>query len=95
MAERVATARTVLERAVGELAAIAFSDIGDYFDADGRPLALADVSPAARKALAVHRVTQRTLSDGSVRESVCVRLHDKGRALRTLAGCRGMIPPGI
>ena len=80
---------------MSELAAIAFSDIGDYFDADGRPLPLADLPPAARKALAVHRVTLRTLSDGSVRESIRVRLHDKGRALNTLAGCRGMIPPRI
>lgn len=95
MAERVATARTVLERAVGELAAIAFSDIGDYFDADGRPLPLGDVCPAARRALAVHRVTQRTLPDGSVRESVCIRLHDKGRALRALAAYCRAIPPGI
>lgn len=71
LAERVSTARTVWERAVSELAAIAFSDIGDYIEADGRPLPLADVPPAARKALAAHRVTRRTLPDGSVRESGC------------------------
>jgi len=95
LAERASTARAALDRIAGELAAIAFSDIGDYFDADDRPLPLADVCPAARRALAVHRVTQRTLPDGSVRESVCIRLHDKGRALRALAAYCRAIPPGI
>ena len=90
MVGRVATARAALERATGELAAIAFSDIGDYFDAVGRVLPLEEIAPVARKALKTYSVKRHTLRDGSECKRFVVRLHDKGRALAMLARGLGM-----
>jgi hypothetical protein len=88
--ERLDAARAELDRAAAELHAIAFSDIGDYFGEGFRPLPLSEVPPAARKALKTHRVTRRTRRDGSVSETVVVRLHDKHKALACLARLYGL-----
>ena len=86
------------ERVIEELAAIAFSDIGDVFGADGRILPLAEIPPQARRAIAVYKVRQQTRTRNGrggekVMESVeviAVQLHPKVAALAALARYLGM-----
>jgi hypothetical protein len=67
------------------LTAIAFSDIGDYFEfePDGlKAKSLAEINPHKLYALRTYRADE-------TRRSFCIRLHDKGKALTMLLKLTG------
>ena len=73
------------DRLLRELAAVAFSDIGDLFDADGRPLPTHLIDPVTRGTIASLTVTRTVSASGDVTETFRVRFWDKLRALELLA----------
>ena len=85
--------RVSADRVLRELAAVAFSDIGDLFDSDGRPTPVHLLDPEARRAIAALTVTRVTDASGVTRETFRVRFWDKPRALEVLAGRLGFDRP--
>lgn len=84
------------DRLLRELAAVAFSDIGDLFDADGSPLPPLLIDPVTRSAVASLTVTRTVSASGEVTETFRVRFWDKLRALELLARHLGLgrpLPP--
>jgi phage terminase small subunit len=67
-------------RVLEELARIAFSDIGDVFDARGALIPFADLPPGIRSAIAEYRVRRGRNGTYTVR----VRVHSKLAALAAL-----------
>ena len=98
VADKARLCRVTAKRVIEELAAIAFSDIGDVFGADGRIIPLAEIPPQTRRAIASYKVRQETRTRNGpggekVMESVeviAVRLHPKVAALAALARYLGM-----
>lgn len=68
-----------------ELAVIAFSDIGELFDLNGRPIPVHRLDPATRRAIAARTMSSATDASGVTRETFHVRFWDKQRALEMLA----------
>ncbi len=90
--------RTRLEgdRLLRELAAVAFSDIGDLFDSDGRPLPPHLIDPIARLAIESLTVARTVSASGAVTETFRVKFWDKCKALDMLARHLGLgrpLPP--
>jgi phage terminase small subunit len=81
------------DRLLRELAAVAFSDIGDLFDADGHPLPPHLIDPVSRSAVASLTVTRTVSASGEVTETFRVRFWDKLRALELLARHLGLSRP--
>lgn len=78
--------RVAADRVIRELAAVAFADIGDVLDEDGRLLPWSEIPPPARRAIA--RITVRRCRDGS--ETVTVVMRPKLAALDKLARHLGL-----
>ena len=76
-----------------ELAVIAFSDIGDLFDPDGRPIPVRQLDPATRRAIAARTLSSASDASGVTRETFHVRFWDKLRALELLARHLGFDRP--
>ncbi len=89
--------RVTADRVLRELAVIAFSDIGDLFDPDGRPIPVQQLDPATRRAIAARTVSSATDASGVLNEKFHVRLWDKLRALDLLARHLGLdrLPPPL
>ena len=85
--------RVTADRVLRELAVIAFSDIGDLFEPDGRPIAVHQLDPATRRAIATRTVSSATDASGVTRETFHVRFWDKLRALELLARHLGLDRP--
>ena len=85
--------RISADRVLRELAAIAFSDIGDLFDLDGRPIPVRQLDPATRRAIASRTMSSATDASGMTRETFHVQFWDKLRALEFLARHLGLDRP--
>ena len=88
--------RVDADRVLRELAAVAFSDIGDLFDADGQPLPTHLIDPIARLAIESLTVARTVSATGAVTETFRVKFWDKGKALDLLARHLGLgrpLPP--
>ena len=85
--------RISADRVLRELAAIAFSDIGDLFDSDGRPIPVHQLDPATRRAIAAVSTGRVNDPAGVVSEKFHVRFWDKLRALELLARHLGLDRP--
>ena len=85
--------RISADRVVRELAATAFSDIGDLFDPDGLPQPPHLIDPIARLAVASLTVARTVSATGAVTETFRVKLWDKLRALELLARHLGLARP--
>ncbi len=85
--------RVTADRVVRELAAIAFSDIGDLFDSNGRPIPVHRLDPVTRRAIAAVSIGRVDGPAGVVREKFSVRFWDKLRALELLARYLGLDRP--
>ena len=85
--------RISADRVLREIAHAAFSDNGEWFDADGRPIPPHELGPAARRAVAALTVTTATDGSGVVTETFRVRFWDKHRALELLARHLGLDRP--
>ncbi len=77
-------------RVLEELVRIAFSDIGDVFDAHGALISFADLPPGIRSAIAEYSVRRGRNGTYAVR----VRLHSKLAALTALGRHLGMFGCG-
>ena len=85
--------RVTADRVLRELAAVAFSDIGDLFDFSGRPIPVHFLEPETRRAISALAVTRVTDASGIVSEKFHVRFRDKLRALELLARHLGLDRP--
>ena len=85
--------RVTADRVLRELAAVAFSDIGDLFDSDGRPIPVHRLDPATRCAIAAASIGRVNDPAGVVSEKFHVRFWDKLRALELLARHLGLDRP--
>ena len=85
--------RISADRVLRELAAVAFSDIGDLFDSDGRPIPVHQLDPATRRAIAAVSTGRVNDPAGVVSEKFHVRFWDKLRALELLARHLGLDRP--
>ncbi len=85
--------RISADRVLRELAAIAFSDIGDLFDSDGRPIPVHQLDPATRRAIAAVSTASVNDPTGVLSEKFHVRFWDKLRALELLARHLGLDRP--
>ena len=85
------------QRTLEELRRLAFSDIGQCFDAQGNLLPMAAMSPEARACLASVKVVTRhaPAADGSVITVADVKLWDKIRALELVATYLGLLKKQI
>ena len=81
------------DRVLRELAAVAFSDIGDLFDHNGRPVAVHQLDPITRSAVAAVSIGRVNGPAGVVSERFRVRFWDKLRALELLARYVGLDRP--
>ena len=89
--------RVTADRVVRELAAVAFSDIGDLFDHTGRPVPIHCLDPMTRRAIAAVSIGRVDGPAGVVSERFRVRFWDKLRALELLAKYVGLdrLPPPL
>lgn len=80
-------------RTLEELRRLAFSDIGDLFDANGRLRPLKDIPPTLRACIASVKTTKKNLTagDGIQEDVVEVRLWDKIRAIEMAAKHHGLL----
>ena len=80
-----------------ELAAVAFSDIGDLFDHNGQPVPVHRLDPITRSAVAAVSIGRVDGPAGVVSETFRVRFWDKLRALELLARHLGLdrTPPPL
>ena len=85
--------RITADRVLRELAAVAFSDIGDLFDHTGRPVPIHQLDPFTRRAIAAVSVGRVDDPACVVRERFHVRFWDKLRALELLARYVGLDRP--
>ena len=85
--------RVTADRVLRELAAVAFSDIGDLFDHNGRPVPVHRLDPMARRAIAAVSIGRVDGPAGVVSERFHVRFWDKLRALELLARYVGLDRP--
>lgn len=103
--ERAKEARISVKRVLQEIAALAFSDQGNYFFADNEdggmpcPKPFNKVKPAHRKAISEIKVTRRRLKSGKDKtqwevEKVSYKLHDKVKALDKLCQRLGITKDG-
>jgi hypothetical protein len=84
------------DRLLREQAAVAFSDIGELFDPDGRPLPPHLIAPIARLAIESLTVARTVNASGAVTETFRVKFWDKCKALDLLARHLGLgrpVPP--
>jgi phage terminase small subunit len=85
--------RVTADRVLNELAAVAFSDIGDLFDHNGRPVPVHQLDPITRSAVAAVSIGRANGPAGVVSETFHVRFWDKLRALELLARHMGFDRP--
>ena len=85
--------RVTADRVLQELAAVAFSDIGDLFDHTGRPVPVHRLDPITRRAIAAVSIGRVDGPAGVVSERFHVRFWDKLRALELLARYVGLDRP--
>jgi len=85
--------RVTADRVLRELAAVAFSDIGDLFGPDGRPVPVHQLDPVTRCAIAAVSTGRVDGPAGVVSEQFRVRFWDKLRALELLARYLGLDRP--
>ena len=82
----------LLKRTIQEVKALAFSDIKDVVDYDGRSLVVRDFTDIDTRAIhTIERNPVVTNSQGIVGHSTKVKLHDKVAALNLLARYLGML----
>lgn len=91
MAERNQRTSASVDRVMTELGRIAFFDVAEVFDADGRPRQLDDMSPEARAAIAGVEVIEQVDADGRPTGRVRrLKIADKLAALKKLGEHLGM-----
>ena len=85
--------RVSADRILREISYAAFSDIGDLFDYNGRPIPVHQSDPVTRRAISALTVTRVTDASGVTRETFRVTFWDKPRALEMLARHLGFDRP--
>ncbi len=85
--------RVTADRVLRELAAVAFSDIGELFDHNGRPVPVHQLELVTRRAVAAVSIGRVGGPAGVVSETFHVRFWDKLRALELLARHLGVDRP--
>jgi phage terminase small subunit len=90
---KAAEADITAERVLEELARVAFADIGQCFDAEGKLLPIKQIPEFMRRAIGGFDVVKRKnhARDGDTDEVEKVRLIDKSRALELLSRYFGML----
>lgn len=96
-ARQLNTAELSAARVLEELRRLGFSDVSDAVGDDGGLLALKQMPPHMRAALASVKLTKKNLvaGDGKTEDVVELRLWDKPRALETLAKHFGLLKENV
>ncbi|QTL05846.1 terminase small subunit [Aquabacter sp. L1I39] len=91
MERRAEAAGVEATRVLQELARIAFADIGQLFDAEGKLKPLSQLDPDDRAAIRSLQITTREMGDGTLERKAAIQVWDKLAALEKLARHLGLL----